>query len=182
MSNENRSSPDPKRPRLNAPIPGPAPYVVPPSHVNTSSQQVMGPPPIRLQTGLYPAQLHAPVIPIRPTISPNPTLSMPPPSTLEDRPQDAEQLQDALASAGVDLKAEEFNLSQILTPSSATPTQPQPFMVPPTYGALQAQQQIDENKLIFNRQVLSRLVSDIGIQPLNFFCLPQWRKSTIFLE
>jgi hypothetical protein len=109
------------------------------------------------------------MVPIRPIISPNPIFSMPPPSTLEDRPQDAEQLQDALASAGVDLKAEEFNLSQILTPSSATPTQPQPFIIPPTYGALQTQQQIDENKLIFNRQVLSRLVSDIGTQSLTYF-------------
>jgi hypothetical protein len=165
MSDKNRSSPDPKRPRLNAPIPGPAPYVVPPSHTNISSQ-VMGPPPIRLQTGLYPAQSQTSVVPIRPIISTNPTLSMPPPPAVEDRPQDAEQLQDALASAGVDLKAEEFNLSQIMTPSSATPTQPQPFIVPPTYGALQAQQQVDENKLIFNRLVLSRLVSDIGIKSL----------------
>jgi len=122
----------------------------------------MGPPSIRLQTGLYPSQP-----PISGTnIRPAPTLSMPPPSSIaprppEDLPQDAEQLQDALASAGVDLKAEEFNLSQLMTPSSATIPQPSPFILPPTYG-LQLQQQIDEGKLIFNRPVLSRLVDKIG--------------------
>lgn len=52
-------------------------------------------------------------------------------------------------------------MSQILTPSSATLPQPSPFVFPPTYG-LQAQQQIDEGKLIFNRPVLSRLVDKIG--------------------
>jgi hypothetical protein len=89
---------------------------------------------------------------------------MPPPTSLpEDRPQDAEQLQDALASAGVDLKAEEFNLSQILTPTSASVAQPA-FTFPPSYagGAMQAQQQIDEGKMLFNRTVLSRLVDKIG--------------------
>ena len=89
---------------------------------------------------------------------------MPPPSTVpEDRPQDAEQLQDALASARVDLKAEEFNLSQLLTPGSTTTPQPPPFMFPQAYGAaIQAQQQLDEGKLMFNRHVLSRLVDKIG--------------------
>lgn len=86
----------------------------------------------------------------------------------EDRPQDAEQLQDALASAGVDLKAEEFNLSQIMTPSSATAPQSNSFLFPPSYGGIQvSQQQTDEGKLIFNRPVLSRFVDKIGI-PL--FC------------
>lgn len=103
-----RSSPDPKRQRINVPLPGPAPYSVPVSYSNnnsnntsssSSSPQVMGPPSIRLQTGLYPPQSQT-------FIRPAPTLSMPPPSSTpaEDRPQDAEQLQDALASAGVDLK------------------------------------------------------------------------------
>jgi len=122
----------------------------------------MGPPQIRLQPGLYPPQSQGGGLSvIRPSISPNP---MPPPTSLpEDRPQDAEQLQDALASAGVDLKAEEFNLSQILTPTSATVPQPA-FMFPPSYpgGAMQVQQQLDEGKLLFNRTVLSRLVDKIG--------------------
>lgn len=116
----------------------------------------MGPPPIRLQTGLYPQ------IPgsssIRP--APPPTLSMS--QQQEDRPQDAEQLQDALVSAGVDLKAEEFNLSQLMTPSSGTLPQPSPYILPQSYG-LPVQQQTDEGKLIFNRPVLSRLVDKIGI-------------------
>jgi hypothetical protein len=123
----------------------------------------MGPPPnIRLQTGLYPPQTS--ISQFRPTISPQPTIpSLPAPAPVqEDRPQDAEQLQDALASAGVDLKAEEFNLSQLMTPSSAAP-QSSPFVFPPTYGGpLQLQQQIDEGKLIFNRAVLSRFVDRIG--------------------
>ena len=125
----------------------------------------MGPPTIRLQSGLYPPQPSISGQSIRPSISPVPILSMPPPSTLqEDRPQDAEQLQDALASAGVDLKAEEFNLSQILTPTSTTTPQPPPFMFPQTYGApIQVQQQLDEGKLIFNRPALARLVDRIGI-------------------
>lgn len=122
----------------------------------------MGPPQIRLQPGLYPPQPQGGGLSvIRPSISPNP---MPPPTSLpEDRPQDAEQLQDALASAGVDLKAEEFNLSQILTPTSATVPQPA-FTFPPSYagGAMQVQQQLDEGKLLFNRTVLSRLVDKIG--------------------
>jgi hypothetical protein len=123
----------------------------------------MGPPSIRLQTGLYPSQPSFPGTNIRPA----PMLSMPPPSSMtlppppEDLPQDAEQLQDALASAGVDLKAEEFNLSQLMTPSSATIPQPSPFILPSAYG-MQVQQQIDEGKLIFNRPVLSRLVDKIG--------------------
>lgn len=127
----------------------------------------MGPPTIRLQTGLYPPQPSISAQSIRPSITPVPILSMPPPSSVqEDRPQDAEQLQDALASAGVDLKAEEFNLSQLLTPS--TP-QPPPFMFPQTYGAaMQIQQQLDEGKLIFNRPVLSRLVDKIGISIIWF--------------
>ena len=92
----------------------------------------------------------------------------PPPSTSvtvpEDRPQDAEQLQDALASAGVDLKAEEFNLSQIMTPSSATGPQSNSFVFPPSYAGLHVSQaQSDEGKLIFNRPVLSRFVDKIGI-------------------
>ena len=85
------------------------------------------------------------------------------PAIPEDLPQDAEQLQDALASAGVDLKAEEYNLSQIVTPSSAAPAQPSPFIFPPAYGALQAQQQLDDSKLLFNRSVLRALVDKIGI-------------------
>lgn len=165
-----RSSPDPKRPRLNVPLPGPAPYSVPVNYSNnttstTSSPQIMGPPSIRLQTGLYPSQSSVPGSNIRPA----PTLSMPPPSSIappqpEDLPQDAEQLQDALASAGVDLKAEEFNLSQLLTPSSTTTPQPPPFMFPHTYNTTtQVQQQLDEGALIFNRLGLSRLVDKIGI-------------------
>lgn len=167
-----RDPPDPKRPRLNVPIPGPAPYSVPANHNNASSSstssQVMGPPSIRLQSGLYPS----PSPSFRPGISPlasNPTFSMPPPPSTtvtipEDRPQDAEQLQDALASAGVDLKAEEFNLSQIMTPSSAIAPQPNSFVFPHTYGGIQVPQtQTDEGKLIFNRPVLSRFVDRIGI-------------------
>ena len=92
---------------------------------------------------------------------------MPPLSTVpEDRPQDAEQLQDALASAGVDLKAEEFNLSQILTPSSTITPQPPPFMFPQAYGAAI---QLDEGKLIFNRPVLSRVVDKIGSSTYELF-------------
>ena len=161
-----RGSPDPKRPRLSGPLPGPAPYSIPQSHSNNTSlasPQIMGPPQIRLQPGLYPPQPQGGGLSvIRPSISPNP---MPPPTSLpaEDRPQDAEQLQDALASAGVDLKAEEFHLSQLMTPTSATVPQPA-LMFPPSYtgGALQVQQQIDEGKLLFNRTVLSRLVDRIG--------------------
>jgi hypothetical protein len=90
--------------------------------------------------------------PFRPT----PAASMPAVSQAEECPQDAEQLQDALASAGIDLKAEEFNLNQLLTPSSATLPQPSPFVFPPSYGgSLQVQQQIDNGKLIFNRPILS---------------------------
>jgi hypothetical protein len=157
-----RSSPGP-RPRLNAPIPGPAPYSVPASYTNntasSSSPQVMGPPAIRLQTGLYPPQPSV-ASPFRPT----PASSIPAFAQVEERPQDAEQLQDALASAGVDLKAEEFNLNQLLTPSSATHPQPSPFVFPPSYGgSLQIQQQIDDGKLIFNRPILSRFVDKIGI-------------------
>src|SRR5271169_307225 len=137
-----RNSPDPKqRPRIQVPLPGPAPYSVPATHSNnnnnhtSSSSQIMGPPTIRLQTGLYPPQPSISGQSIRPSISPVPILSMPPPSRIpEDRLQDAEQLQDALASAGVDLKAEEFNLSQLLTPGSTTTPQPPPFIFPQTYG------------------------------------------------
>jgi hypothetical protein len=122
----------------------------------------MGPPAIRLQTGLYPVQ---PSIgqSFRPTISPTPpTFAAPPP--LEDRPQDAEQLQDALASAGVDLKAEEFNLSHaLMAPSGTTGPQATSFVFPPTFTGGLLQQQIDEGKLIFNRAVLSRFVDKIGM-------------------
>jgi hypothetical protein len=118
----------------------------------------MGPPAIRLQTGLYPPQPSA-ASPFRPIPAP----SVPAATQVEERPQDAEQLQDALASAGVDLKAEEFNLNQLLTPSSATLPQPSPFIFPPSYGgSLQLQQQIDDGKLIFNRPILSRFVDKIG--------------------
>jgi hypothetical protein len=86
---------------------------------------------------------------------------------VDDRPQDAEQLQDALASAGVDLKAEEFNLSNALM--SSTIPQATSFVFPPTYsGGLQLQQQLGDGKLIFNRAVLSRFVDRIGIS-LQFF-------------
>jgi hypothetical protein len=117
----------------------------------------MGPPTIRLQSGLYP-QIQSSGTTFRPTISP--AISFAPP--LDDRPQDAEQLQDALASAGVDLKAEEFNLSNALM-TSTTP-QATSFVFPPTYGGgLQLQQQVDDGKLIFNRAILSRYVDRIGI-------------------
>jgi len=156
--------------RLNAPIPGPAPYSLPHSHLSSSnggnqtptissssqSPQVMGPPPIRIQMGIYPQQQqpqngqpYRSMIP--PTLAPS---AVPP----EDRVQDAEQLQDALVSAGVDLKAEEFNLSQITTPTQHAPT-----ILPPSYGGgLSVQQQLDEGKLIFNRATLSRFVDRIG--------------------
>jgi hypothetical protein len=125
----------------------------------------MGPPAIRLQTGLYPPQPSA-ASPFRPISAP----SVPAATQVEERPQDAEQLQDALASAGVDLKAEEFNLNQLLTPSSATLPQPSPFILPPSYGgSLQLQQQIDDGKLIFNRPILSRFVDKIGITFASFF-------------
>jgi hypothetical protein len=120
----------------------------------------MGPPSLRLPTGPYPPQPST-----TSTFRPMPSPSQPLPAQIvEDRPQDAEQLQDALASAGVDLKAEEFNLSQLLTPSSATLPQPSPFVFPPSYGgSAQLQQQNDEGKLIFNRHILSRFVDKIGI-------------------
>jgi hypothetical protein len=152
-----RDSPDAKRPRLTAPLPGPAPYSVPASHSNSlSSPQIMGPPTIRLQTGLHPSHTLLNTT-FRPTISPSTTLAQ----AAEDRPQDAEQLQDALASAGVDLKAEEYNLSSALMgPSSATGTQGS-FIFPQSYtGGLQIQHQLDDG--IFNRPILSRFVDRIG--------------------
>lgn len=85
-------------------------------------------------------------------------MAPPPLPPAEERPQDAEQLQDALASAGVDLKAEEFNLSQIVTPSASIPL-PNPFVPPQT---MQPAHQVDESKLIFNRLALSRVVDRIG--------------------
>jgi hypothetical protein len=129
----------------------------------------MGPPAIRLQTGLYPPQPS--IGGFRPTISPSPIFAPPPPPPVpEDRPQDAEQLQDALASAGVDLKAEEFNLSQLMTPNSATNPSLTGFSYIPSIGGTlqlqqQLQQQMDEGKLMFNRAVLSRFVDKIGIPP-----------------
>jgi hypothetical protein len=154
-------SADSKAPRLNVALPGPAPYSVPASHSTGSntftSPQVMGPPPIRLQTGLYPPQPQIGSLP-RPILSSAPIYPLAPPVVPEDRPQDAEQLQDALASAGVDLKAEEYNLSQISTPNSSTA--PQPFVFSPTYIP---GQQLEDSKLIFNRPILSRFVDRIGI-------------------
>jgi len=85
-------------------------------------------------------------------------MAPPPLPPSEERPQDAEQLQDALASAGVDLKAEEFNLSQIITPSASIPP-PNPFVLP---QPIQPAHQIDDAKLIFNRLALSRVVDRIG--------------------
>jgi len=160
-----RGSPDPKRPRLSMPLPGPAPYSVPTVPTPSPSATSMGPPPIRVQTPIYPAQPSAVLQTIRPTISPAPSTMFPPapmappplPSS-EERPQDAEQLQDALASAGVDLKAEEFNLSQIVTPSASIPP-PNPFVFP---QPIQPAHQIDDAKLIFNRLALSRVVDRIG--------------------
>lgn len=127
----------------------------------------MGPPPIRLQTGLYPSTQGQNGNTFRPIMSPAGYQSAPPApppqQQQEDRVQDAEQLQDALASAGVDLKAEEFNLSQITTPTSTTTSHPTPVILPPSYGgALSLQQQLDEGKLIFNRSTLSRFVDRIG--------------------
>jgi hypothetical protein len=143
-------------------LPGPAPYSIPPASGSTAP---MGPPPIRLQTPVYAPQPSAVMQSIRPTMTASPSIMPPPLATMappplpEERPQDAEQLQDALASAGVDLKAEEFNLSQIVTPSGSIP-QPNPFMVPPT---VPPQHGVDESKLIFNRLALSRVVDRIGI-------------------
>src|SRR5437762_10403576 len=84
-----RHSPDPKqRQRMYVPLPGPAPYSVPAIYSNnnnnnsSSSPQLMGPPPIRLQTGLYPPQPSMSGQSIRPSISPVPILSMLPPSTV----------------------------------------------------------------------------------------------------
>ena len=85
-------------------------------------------------------------------------LAPPPILTQDDRPQDAEQLQDALASAGVDLKAEEYNLSQALTPSIPRP----PSFSGAGGGVLTLQQQLDGGKLVFNRFTLSRFVDRIG--------------------
>lgn len=172
-----RNSPIPKPAvRLNAPIPGPAPYSVPvssssnggnPISTASPSPQVMGPPPIRLQTGLFPQQ-NTNGQQFRPFVPPGPQSTAPQPQPQEDRVQDAEQLQDALASAGVDLKAEEFNLSQITTPTSAS--QIVPTIAPPSYtGALSLQQQLDEGKLIFNRATLSRFVDRIGTCFLDLF-------------
>ena len=143
-------------------LPGPAPYFVPQASASTTP---MGPPPMRLQTAVYASQLPATLQSIRPTTTASPsimappTAMAPPPVPLaEERPQDAEQLQDALASAGVDLKAEEFNLSQIVTPNASIP-QPSPFMIP---QSVPPQHGVDESKLIFNRLALSRVVDRIG--------------------
>ena len=131
----------------------------------TSTPQVMGPPPVRLQPSLYPSQNNSGVrFPIAPAVSTTPLALAPAPVT-EDRPQDAEQLQDALASAGVDLKAEEYNLAQISTPNTATAPQPAPFAFPPSY--IQPQQSLDDGKLIFNRPMLSRFVDRIGLLLVN---------------
>jgi hypothetical protein len=162
-------------------LPGPAPYSIPPASGSTAP---MGPPPIRLQTPVYAPQPSAVMQSIRPTMTASPSIMPPPLATMappplpEERPQDAEQLQDALASAGVDLKAEEFNLSQIVTPSGSIP-QPNPFMVPPT---VPPQHGVDESKLIFNRLALSRVVDRIGISSVCSVSglMLQWPNNLIF--
>ena len=119
----------------------------------------MGPPSLRPQPSFYTQPQTTPRSTLPPTLNP----SMAPASVAEDRIQDAEQLQDALVSAGVDLKAEEFNLSAMVTPGIATATQPNPYNLPPYSTPTQSQQRAEEEKIILNRYVLLQFIDRIGI-------------------
>jgi len=122
----------------------------------------MGPPSARPQPSFYTPPQTTPRSTLPPTLNP----SITPASVPEDRIQDAEQLQDALVSAGVDLKAEEFNLSAMVTPGIATATQSNPFNLPPYSTPAQPQQRAEEEKVILNRYVLLQFIDRIGISLL----------------
>ena len=118
----------------------------------------MGPPSIRPQPASYIQPQTTPRTTLPPTLNTN----MAPVPMVEDHIQDAEQLQDAIVSAGVDLKAEEFNLSAMVTPGSAIATQPN---LPP-YSIPVQTPRIDEERIILNRYILLQFIDRIGIQAL----------------